>query len=221
MKRTPAIDLRHHRRLRAILRHHQNAATTTVPRAAILKWAREFGIAEGDTLQLESNDELIILFDFLIYHHRRRGRTLAQNYLAGLPPTQDPDETMIRQAMGSPTFSAFNVRAARPSVGVEVRDLVRGGTTFVVDEALSTSVRPNAFLALRLLPLPGYAMTSGAGFPLSRDVVGTIKQLFLTALRGTEGTDLTHLSPEAEDELATVITGAAFIDGTTAAIHFK
>ena len=217
----PEVDLKLHRRLRAVLRGHQNAVVRTVPRTAFRKWAKRFGLLEGDKLVLESEDEMTILVDFLIYHHRQRGKTLVQKYLARLPPADGPEEVLIRAAMSSPRFSVYEVEEMRPFVGVVVRDLVRGGPVFVVDEALSTSAKPGMVLALRLLPLPSYWMTSGSGFPLSPEVVHTVRDVFLPALRQTEGHDLSHLSPEAEDELATVVTGAAIREGTTGDIEFR
>ena len=127
MKQQPQVDLIHHRRLRAVLTHHQNRAVQSVPRTAFRKWAKTFGLGEGDKLLLESEGELTILLDFLIYHHRQRGRTLAQKYLAGLPPSDDPDETLVRRAMAGPRFAMFEVTESHSFTGVVVRDLVRGG----------------------------------------------------------------------------------------------
>jgi hypothetical protein len=215
----PAVDLNHHRRLRAVLTRHQNLAVTTVPRTALRKWAGAFGLLEGNTLQLDSDGELTILFDFLVYHHRQRGKSLVQKYLAALPPTDDPDETLVRRAMAAPRFSMFEIAESHSFTGVTVRDRVRGGTLFVVDEALSTSAKPGQVLALRLLPLPDYHMTSGAGFPLSLGVVRTVEQVFLPVLRTTVKAPA-DLPPPAEDELAAVVVGAAMKEGTTGDIEF-
>ena len=221
MKQQPHVDLKRHHRLRAILIEHQNAVVTTVPRSALLSAAKRFGLAVGDRLLLETEGEMVILFDYLIYHHRQRDTTLVQKYLARLPETDDPDETLVRQAMGSPRFSMFEVEGAHSFIGVVVRDLVCGGSDFVVDQGLSTSVKPGRYMALRLLPLPEYWMTSGAGFPLSSEIVETIQDTFVPALRLTEGENLNLLSSKAGDELATVVTGAAINVGTTGDIKFQ
>lgn len=221
MNQQPRVDLKHHRRLRAILTHHQNRAVQSVPRTAFRKWAKTFGLVEGDKLLLNSDGELTILLDFLIYHHRQRGRSLAQKYLARMPPTDDPDEMLVRRAMTTPRYSMLKIMESHSFTGVVVRDLVRGGTLFVVDEAMSASAKPGLLLASRLLPLPDYWMTSGAGFPLSPEVAETVKQVFLPIVKMTEGGDLDHLSPVAEDELAAVVIGAAMSDGTTGDIEFK
>ena len=192
-----------------------------VPRTAFRKWAKTFGLVEGRKLLLESDGELTILLDFLIYHHRQRGTTLVQKYLATLPPSDDPDETLVRQAMAGARYSMFEVLRAHSFTGVAVHDLVRGGRAFVVDEMMSTSMKPGQLLASRLLPLPDYWMTGGAGVPLSPEVVEIVKRLFLPTLEMMEGDASAHLSPEAEDELASVVIGAAMRDGTAGDIEFK
>ena len=221
MNRQLRVDLKHHRRLRAVLTSHQNRAVQSVPRTTFRKWAKTFGLVEGDKLLLESEGELTILLDFLIYHHRQRGKTLVQTYLAKLPLTDEPEEKLVRQAMAGPRFSMFEVRESHSFTGIVVRDLVQGGVAFVVDEALSTSAKPGLLLASRLLPLPDYWMTSGAGFPLSPEVVEVVKGVFLPALKTVQGHDLAELVSAAEDELAAVVIGVAMRDGTTGDIEFK
>lgn len=220
MNKPAPVDLKHHRRLRAILSHHQNAAVETVPQTAFRKWGQTFGLLEGRNILLESEGELTIFFDFLVYHHRARGRTLARNYLAKLPPSDDPDEALVRHAMENPRFSIFKIVESHPFTGVAMHDLVRGGTVFVVDEAMSTSVKPGRTLAYRLLPLADYWMTSGAGFPASQDVVNLAESMFPRPLGLTDEHRSNPISSEAEDKLAAAVTKAAFEEGTTGNIGF-
>ncbi len=222
MTKRPQVDLKHYRRLRAILRRHQNAAVKTVPRTAFRTAARKLGLLEGDKLLLESEGELTILFDFLIYHHRQRGKTLVQRYLAKLPASDDPDERSVREAMASSRFSVYKVGQTHPPTGLNMHDHVRGGTLFVVDEAMSTSVTRGQLFADRLLPLPDYWMTSGAGYPVTLGLYYAVKQQFLPALRRARGSrNLSDLSPAAEDELAMLVTSTAMMQGTTADIEYK
>ena len=53
----PNVDLRRHRRLRAVLTNHQNLAVRSVPRTAFRKWGKKFGLVEGDKLLLDSEGE--------------------------------------------------------------------------------------------------------------------------------------------------------------------
>jgi hypothetical protein len=66
MTHPPLVNLKHLRRLRAILTRHQNAAVRSVPRSALRKWAKTFGLLQDDHLLLESDGEMTIPFDFLV-----------------------------------------------------------------------------------------------------------------------------------------------------------
>jgi hypothetical protein len=119
MNRQLRVDLKHHRRLRAVLTSHQNRAVQSVPRTTFRKWAQTFGLVEGDKLLLESEGELTILLDFLIDHHRQRGKTLVQKYLAKLPLTDEPEEKLVRPATNSwadQSAKAFSFRGWVESV---------------------------------------------------------------------------------------------------------
>jgi hypothetical protein len=208
--------------LRSLLRDHQNAVVETVPLTTFTKAAKAFGLLAGKKLMLESNDELTILFDHIIYDRSNRGRIPVQRYLAKLPPTQDQDEELVRRAMEHARFSIFELEEVHPGRGVAVRDRVRGGEPlFVVDEALSSTVRAKRLFAFRLLPFPNYWMTSGGGFPLRRSTVTAATRLLFHVLRLTGGGDLTYLSPEAEQELARVVIGIGFEEGTTSEIKYR
>lgn len=57
----PPVDWERHRRLRAILRRHQNAVVETISRTALQRAAKEFGLLKGNKLLLETEDELTSL----------------------------------------------------------------------------------------------------------------------------------------------------------------
>ena len=199
---------------------HQNAAVKTISRTILRKCARMFDLLDGDTLLLESDSELTILMDFCIYSHRHRRTTLMAKYLAKLPPPQDADEMLLREAMAQPRYSMYRIEKIIQGSGLHVRDLVRGDSLFLVDEALGKSLKAGAILGGRLIPLPGYWITTGACFPLSEEVVEDVEEVFLPVLKVTEG-DVPSLSAEAEEELATVVIGAAMNDGTTSMVKYQ
>jgi hypothetical protein len=186
---------------------------------AIGSVAAEFGLIERDTLLLNSEEEMVILFDHLIYG--RGGRTPVQKYLAKLPVTRDPDKLLVREAMSRPRYSMFEVEEAHRGTGVTMRDLVRDDSLLVVDEGLSRSMRRGRALAYRLLPSPEYWMTTGGGFPLSREAVAEIRDTFLQGLRATEGPDLSRLSAKVEVELERAIIRVGFQEGGTARVRYQ
>ena len=220
MKLAHSVDLDHHRRLRAILKNHQNAAVKLAGGPAMRRAAKDFGLLRGKTLEIETDGELTILFDHAIYDRRHRGTTAVQRYLAGLAPTDDPDERLVREAMARHRYSMFEIEDVHPGTGLLLRDLVRGGTLFVVDESMSLTGVPGMFMAERVLPLPDYWLPTGGGFPIIPVAVRMIEQTFLPALEATEE-DLENLSPEAAQELATVIIGAGFEEGSTGDVEYR
>ncbi|MGE5608006.1 MAG: hypothetical protein ACM359_02020 [Bacillota bacterium] len=214
------INLDHYRRLRERMLRHHNALVKTTPRSTFRKCAKRLGLLEGNTLGVESESELIILTDYCLYSHRQRGRNLVEKYLAKLPPADDPDEQGLREAMSNARFSLFRVEQVIRGTGVFVRDLVRGDGLFVVDELLSRTMRQGRLLGGRLVPFPDYWITTGAGFPVSQETVALVQAIFLPALKFTEG-DLSQLRPAADEELATVVIGAALQEGTTSDIEYR
>jgi hypothetical protein len=217
--RAPSVDLDRHQRFRAILRRHQNAAAGTIPVPLIRKCGRDFGLLRGKQLQLETDAELIILMDHALYDRRDRGKTTAQRYLENLPKTGDPDERIVRAAMAGHRYSLYEVATVHPGVGLVHRDLVRGGTVFVVDVAMSQTISVGALMAERLLPLPEYWGPSGAGFPISPEAAWGIQQTLVPALEASED-DLTAMSPDAAADLATAILRAGFKEGTTGQVGY-
>jgi hypothetical protein len=217
--RGPSIDLDRHQRFRAILRRHQNAAAATIPVPLMPKCGRDFGLLKGKQLQLETDAELIILMDHALYDRRDRGKTTVQRYLEKLPQTDDSDEALVRAAMAAHRYSLYEVATVHPGVGLVHRDLVRGGTVFVVDVAMSQTIAAGALMAERLLPLPDYWAPSGAGFPISPEAAWEIQQTLVPALEASED-DLTAMSPEAAADLATAILRAGFEEGTTGEVTY-
>jgi len=212
-------DWEEYQRLRVILRQHQNAAVKTISGFTFRKCAKTFGMLDGNKLMLESESELTILMDFCIYSHRQK-RTLMEKYLAKLPPTDDADEKVVREAMSQSRYSMYRIEKIIQGSGLHVHDLVRGNRLFLVDETLSKTLKTGALLGGRLIPLPGYWITTGACFPLSEEVVEDVEEVFLRALKMTEG-DVSSLSAEAEEELAAVVIGAAMEDGTTSMVDYQ
>lgn len=214
------ISLDEYRQRRMRLRAHHNAAVKMVSRTVLMQCAATFGMLQGGKLALQSETEMIILFDYGIYSYRQQGKTVVERYLAKLAPPPDLDEQTVRAAMARPRYSLYQAGKAIPGTGLELHDVVREEQLFVVDQTLSKTLGEGRVLGARLLPFPGYWMTSGAAVPLGDVAAAEIVTVFLPALRATEGS-LQTLAPPAETELATVIIGAAMAEGGTTRIEYR
>jgi hypothetical protein len=220
MNDSPAVDLDHHRRLRAILREHQNGAAGTCSAAAFRRAAKEFGLLEGNQLGLESDEELIILVDHVIYDRPDRGKTAVRRYLSKLPKADDPDERAVRDAMAGHRYSVFRVEAVHAGTGLALCDLVRGDRLFVVDEAMSGTIARGATLSTRVLPLPDYWLTSGAGFPISAEGAALVESIFRPALELAEDEPPAVLAKLPLD-LAVMAIGTGFMEGSTGRVGYR
>jgi hypothetical protein len=227
----PTVDREQYRRLRAILRRHHTAVTQLISTTLLTSSARKLDVLEGRNLLLEGESELTIFFDYCLYSRRSKGRNVIDRYLAKLPPTDDPEEQMVRAAMAQDRYSMFRVEAVRQGVGFYLYDLVRHDTLFVVDEMFSQTIKRESLLGGRLLPLPQYWITSGSSFPLSIDVAEMIDDEFIPKLRAKQAkepptpddappTASARLSDKAHEDLATVVIASALVDGTTSHVRY-
>ena len=111
-----------------------------------------------DVLPLEDEYEISVLMDYCLYHGRRDGRTVIDRAVADIPPDAGTDERLLLQAMQEARFSVFAVEEAEPGVGVQVRDLLRDESLFLVDIGFSQTADTGLVLAGRLMArarLPG------------------------------------------------------------------
>ena len=110
----------------------------TLSKEALHEGARRLGMLHGETLVFDSEDETSVLMDYCIYNLYSGGKNAAQRYLAESPPG-GPDEMIFLQAMQTAYYSILQVTDVERGVGVAVRDLLRGGTGFLVDVGFGSS----------------------------------------------------------------------------------
>ncbi len=215
----PPVDQEKHSQIRVVLQKHQNTVVKTVSKAAFNRTAKKLELLDGEQLMLESESELVILYDHLIYDRRTRGKTPVERYLAKLPKSDDPVEQLVRQAMMNQQLSLFQIEDVYEGLGVSVRDLLSDDLEFVADLSLSQSVSPGWTLAMRLLPLPDYSISSGAVFPIHADAVMVIQHFGIPLMMAIES-DLS-LASKVREELAAAIIGAGYSEKTTAEVEYR
>ena len=215
----PEVDLDRHRRLRAVLQKHQNAAVKSLSKAAMQRAGEALGIMEGSQLYLETDAELTIFFDHALYDRTTRGKTPIQRYLAKLPTTDDPDEQLVRAAMADARVSLYLIEQLDGHHGVSFRDLTTGETRFAVDESLARTGTVGTVMVYRLLPLPTYDLPNGAGFPVSPEAALALTEAWQDFGQGKNPTDLSD--PAAREAWAAILYTLGFAEGGTGMIGFR
>ena len=166
--------LTRYRRLRQISKELHQAVLDVVAPKVVLDWAKRLGLARGRTVLLESEQEMILAEDLAIYL-TRPGRPHPLNRYARaarLPPGSD--EAIVLEAMRQAQFSLWRIERRHETMGLVLRDLLRGEDTWLVDEALERSAQPGLEMAARLLKPEAFAMTARIVVPVTPDLMGRL-----------------------------------------------
>lgn len=174
--------------------------------------AQKLGLAYKGEIALGAPDELIVLYDYTLYEHRVGGQTPIERFAKASPPAEGSDQAMLLNAMLAAKYSIYEITRVEPLLGVEVRDIIRETTLFLVDYGFSISATPDMWFAGHTVVLPQLNMTTGAFLPADDSVVQEAlrrRAKFAAAAGGT----LKDLTREQQTELATTVTRMALRNG--------
>jgi len=146
------------------------ALVKQLPKVAVPECGKKLGLVKAGTLILNNDDEIAILYDYCFYHYRRDGKNAVERYLANTPPPPDSLDRAVLQAMLESYYSVFKVLDIQPRQGGRLLDLVSGETIELLDLALSETGESGIVMVGRILPLPGFNMSSGTLIPLPEPV---------------------------------------------------
>lgn len=214
MQRRDVLD--RYRHLRAISTRHHSGALDRMARPSFLEQARYLGLAYGQAVFAESEEEMTLIFDLAI-HTARPGRTRAIDRYAKaarFPP--DSDEAHTLDTMRQAQFSVWQIERHHETVGVLVTDLLRDRETWLVDEALTRCAQVGLAFAGRLFWPAAFAMTCGVVVPVDAALIEDA--LFDSAAW------LRHSDPDqlADDpRFAAAIYRTALEDGTFDHVTFQ
>jgi hypothetical protein len=203
-----------YKRFRNIGRFLNSSLIQLVPRDALDVFGRRLGLIRGNSLVVEREDELAVLFDHIIHNYRRDGKNIVERYLDDTSPAEGSDEAMVLRAMIASTYSIFEIEEILPRKGAILNDIVRRDSHRLIDIGIGTTGAAGGFLAGRLIPLPEFCISSGTFIPLrkrfmEKKVLPLLKQV---TGKSCHSGGLT-LSRDAEETLSTQIIRAALHAG--------
>ena len=207
--------LARYRHLRQISKGRHQAVLDVIAPNVVLDWAKRLGLARGRTVLLESEQEMILAEDLAIYLARPGRSHPLDRYARGarLPP--GADEALVLEAMRRAEFSLWRIERRHETMGLVLRDLLRGEDIWLVDEALERSARPGLEMAARPLKPEGFAMTARVVVPVTPDLMG---EAFARApaLRRVQGD-----APARDPHFAINIYRAAVATAAMDAVRFE
>jgi hypothetical protein len=209
-----------YRRLRQVRFHLNNTLVKSLDKGALEECGRRLGLLRRGTLVFDSEQELAVLMDYAIFDFRKGGRNAVQRYLAASSLAPGSDERTLLEAMTEARYGLFQVVEVRRGLGVAVRDILRGDTGFLVDIGFGDSTREGFVLATRVIPQPGFFITSGAPLPASGGAMVQIRA-GLVQKYDPGATDFAHLTPEQETDLTTLVVRTLLASGLSSRIAYQ
>jgi hypothetical protein len=210
-----------YQRLRAAGLAVNNTLVGRLKKDVIDEGARKLGLLQKGTLVFDSEAEMAVLMDYCLHDIRRQGHNTVQHYLAEAPFPAGSDATIYLQGLAKAYFSLFLVEAVEPGVGVEVRDLLRDQTLFLMDVGFGQSAQPGITLASRVMSVENFSMTTGAALPF-----GVLREqeraAFIKKMAGArDRTDYNHLSPEEASRITTDFIRASLRRGAASHVAYE
>ncbi len=207
-------------RFRQLSQAPHSAAMKRISRSALHECGKALGILRHGTFVFENESETALLTDTALYDRRDGGTTAVERHWKDTEAADD-DQRLLRDAMLHARFSLYQVKATRADAGLIVRDVLRGDDLLVLDRSFGTSALPGLVMAMRLLPFPAWAMTSGAGLPLdSAPAEAVLRDLPAILNRPVDGLPI-RLSKVDEGRLATRIMRDCIAAGATERISYE
>ena len=207
--------LTRYRRLRRIGKELHQAVLDVVAPKVVLDWAKRLGLARGRTVLLESEQEVILAEDLAIYLPRPGRSHPLDRYARAARLAPGSDEATVLEAMRRARFSLWRVERRHETMGLVLRDLLRGEDLWLVDEAPERSARPGLAMAARLLQPEAFAVTARIVVPVTPDLM---EEVFVRApaLRRIQGDALAR-----DPHFAIGIYRAAVATGAMDSVRLK
>lgn len=139
-----------------------------IPKDAIQVCGKKMGIVKGKTLLVNNEDELIVLYNYCLFHYYIGDKNAIDRYMTINRDSLVSDKKTVALAMKNAQFAIFSIERTLPHGGVIVADVLRGGKReLLIDKGFSESGIPGLLLASTILRYPEFITTTGTALPLN------------------------------------------------------
>lgn len=115
--------------------------------------------------RFEHELEMDFLQDYLIHMYRPHGINLVEQVLNRNRYAEGSGEHSLLESMAKARFSVFQTKEIVSNAGVVARDLWNGNEYFITDTTLPQQEAVDFIIALRIFPMDGFWMHTGACLP--------------------------------------------------------
>jgi hypothetical protein len=206
---------RYYRHLRAICTQHHTAVIPFISQAAFLEQAKRIRLTTEGALITNSTEALTLVYDLATYAAKPGRSRAIDRYARTTHLPHESDEMRVLEAMCRGQFSIWRIEHRHHIYGLVATDLLRKDEIWLIDEAMTASVRNGVRFAGRLCHLEHFTITNGVAVPV---VGASMEQAIADAIaRGSK--DPNHASETAN--FAADIYRAALEDGASDRVLFR
>lgn len=210
--------LARYRRLRARQTKLHSAVFETVPRAQILSAGRLLGcLAEGKVC-LETDSQIDLFMDFVIYCLRSQGHTPVERYATKMledTGSLGTDEKVLLEAMRQAKYGIFEVARTGDQGKMVVRDRLDGSKELELQDInLSRTAGPGLLFGCNLIPFDDCWITTGAFVPCSD--LTCEREVSTARIRGKDA-----FGPTERSDMAARVIRASMEDGHAETVGYR
>jgi hypothetical protein len=134
--------------------------------AALLHSALALGMkGPGRQLILDSEDDMSVLMDYMLYEYRAKGKNAVERYQAEVGAANPVEEELLAAMVTSYTSLFKVVSVSRRTNSLHLSDLLnRDNNLNLMDINFSQNCIPGLLLFIRPIILENFSMTSGIAF---------------------------------------------------------
>src|SRR5215469_1124304 len=198
---------RYYRHLRAISTRHHSAIIPFISSASFLEQAKRLRLTTDGVFISNSMEALTLVYDLAIYAAKPGRSRAIERYARTMQLAPDSEEMRVLEAMCGAQFSIWRIEHRHHIYGLVATDLLRQNEIWLIDEAMTASVRNGVRFAGRLSHLEHFTITNGVAVP----VVGALMEQAVADAIARTSKDPNHASETAN--FAADIYRAALDDG--------
>lgn len=198
-----------------------NKLVEAIPKIAIQECGKKLGIYRRGGLIVESQDELTVLFDYILYQFRRGDKNVIQRFAEQNLPSE-PAEKALLEAMIPAHYSLLRVEETHPGYGVDILDLLTGNRSNLLDVSLGNSAELGMVFGGHILQVADFVMTSGAFLPMPDEILAShIEPIIRKFLPRGGRWGAYPLSRGQEAAFAAQVIRAALFSGAANTMHYR
>jgi hypothetical protein len=138
---------------------------TCLDRDVLIKSARLLGIARGETLIFESEEETNVLMDFALHDYRFNKQNTIEIYREKIGSENEVEKEILDAFISSYTSLFKIISISEDENSLILSDLLNEKDNIkLIDIALSITATPGLLVFIRLIPFKDFNMSTGISF---------------------------------------------------------